>query len=296
MFLFYVGIGYLSSIAVDVLISTAAPDYEEPEINPSLLMLLNAGPSEESLAFGIPYYASGNVYIVLVTGIIWASVHLFNTQFLDVGHLAYGNLVFALCYLFFSLRTWASGMGWFSIIAHSTFDGIAFLQSCISGKPCTINESSDFFMIALSFILLFVTYYLYAQRKFKDENKKMQARPALVGSPIFPLSDVACRNCGSHNPDYASNCYKCENILSRVCSTCSGRNSIDSVNCIYCGNHMTNRVNILSRLVRPSKRRAGLVIMISLLSLFVFPVYVSYPVIMGTMTIAITRKPRQKQH
>jgi len=196
MFLFYVGIGYLSSIAVDVLISTAAPDYEEPEINPSLLMLLNAGPSEESLAFGIPYYASGNVYIVLVTGIIWASVHLFNTQFLDVGHLAYGNLVFALCYLFFSLRTWASGMGWFSIIAHSTFDGIAFLQSCISGKSCTINEPSDFFMIALSFILLFVTYYLYAQRKFKDENKKMQARPALVGSPIFPLSDVACRNCG----------------------------------------------------------------------------------------------------
>jgi hypothetical protein len=105
MLLFYHGIGILIMLAgtyiADQLIST----YEPPETSRSLIPVLAAGPIEETIFFGIPFYALGNPYFVLVTGSIWATLHILNTSTLTLSNLALGNWLFVIPSLFFSLRT-----------------------------------------------------------------------------------------------------------------------------------------------------------------------------------------------
>lgn len=172
MLLFYHGIGILLLLAVTPLIEQVLPDYEQPSIPRSLLLVLAAGPLEETIFFGIPFYIFGNVYFVLATGIIWVGIHLFNTDTLSVNSLAFGNLVFVLPSLFFSLRTWLSGKGWFSVVTHSAWNGIFFSAGCYAGEfSCTAIESdisSTVSSIALSGGLLGVTYLLYRRRENKD--------------------------------------------------------------------------------------------------------------------------------
>ena len=52
------------------------PDYEPPYIPLFLVDLITAGPIEESLFFGLPFYLSGNQYVMLGTGIVWALGHI----------------------------------------------------------------------------------------------------------------------------------------------------------------------------------------------------------------------------
>ena len=105
-------------------------------------IVLHAGPLEETIFFGIPFYIFGNAYFVLVTGAIWVGIHLFNTDTLSINSLAFGNLLFVLPSLFFSLRTWLSGKGWFSVITHSAWNGIFFSAGCSAGEfSCTAIES-----------------------------------------------------------------------------------------------------------------------------------------------------------
>jgi hypothetical protein len=172
MLLFYHGIGILLLLAVTPLIEQVLPDYEQPSIPRSLLSVLAAGPLEETIFFGIPFYIFGNVYFVLATGIIWVGIHLFNTDTLSVNSLAFGNLVFVLPSLFFSLRTWLSGKGWFSVVTHSAWNGIFFYAGCSAGEfSCTSVESdinATVTTIALSGGLLGVTYLLYRRREKKE--------------------------------------------------------------------------------------------------------------------------------
>ncbi len=172
MLLFYHGIGILLLLAVTPLIEQVLPDYEQPNIPRSLLLVLAAGPLEETIFFGIPFYIFGNVYFVLATGAIWVGIHLFNTDTLSVNSLAFGNLVFVLPSLFFSLRTWLSGKGWFSVVTHSAWNGIFFSAGCSAGEfSCTAIESdisATVTTIALSGGLLGVTYLLYRRREKKE--------------------------------------------------------------------------------------------------------------------------------
>lgn len=85
MSLFYLGVGIGLATAGTVLIAYLDPSYEEPVLPISLFDALAAGPGEETLFFGIPLYVSGNQYIVLVLGSLWALGHIFNTT--DVGLL-----------------------------------------------------------------------------------------------------------------------------------------------------------------------------------------------------------------
>lgn len=172
MLLFYHGIGILLLLAITPLIEQFLPDYEQPSIPRSLLLVLAAGPLEETIFFGIPFYIFGNAYFVLATGLIWVAIHLFNTDTLSVNSLAFGNLVFVLPSLFFSLRTWISGKGWFSVITHSAWNGIFFSAGCSAGEFSCIAIESDISAtvstIALSGGLLGVTYLLYRRRKNKE--------------------------------------------------------------------------------------------------------------------------------
>lgn len=172
MLLFYHGIGILLLLAVTPLIEQVLPDYEQPSIPRSLLLVLAAGPLEETIFFGIPFYVFGNVYFVLATGIIWVGIHLFNTDTLSVNSLAFGNLVFVLPSLFFSLRTWLSGKGWFSVVTHSAWNGVFFSAGCSAGEfTCTAIESdisATVSSIVLSGGLLGVTYLLYRRRENKE--------------------------------------------------------------------------------------------------------------------------------
>ena len=172
MLLFYHGIGILLLLAVTPLIEQVLPDYEQPSIPRSLLSVLAAGPLEETIFFGIPFYIFGNVYFVLATGIIWVGIHLFNTDTLSVNSLAFGNLVFVLPSLFFSLRTWLSGKGWFSVVTHSAWNGVFFSARCSAGEFTSTAIESDISAtvssIALSGGLLGVTYLLYRRRENKE--------------------------------------------------------------------------------------------------------------------------------
>ena len=171
MLLFYHGIGILLLLAVTPLIEQVLPDYEQPSIPRSLVSVLAAGPLEETIFFGIPFYIFGNAYFVLVTGAVWVGIHLFNTDTLSINSLAFGNLLFELPSLFFSLRTWVSGKGWFSVITHSAWNGIFFAAGCSVGEfTCTaIDRDINATVISsvLSGGLLGVPYLLYRRKENK---------------------------------------------------------------------------------------------------------------------------------
>jgi hypothetical protein len=175
MLLFYHGMGIGLLIIGSAVIEQVLPDYEEPSIPRSLFGVLAAGPFEETLFFGIPFYAFGNTYLVLATGIIWAATHIFNTATYELNALAFGNMLFVLPSLFFSLRTWVSGKGWFAVATHSAWNGIFFAAGCSAGElKCTAIDSdigATVTSIALSAILVVATYALYKRRESKERQR-----------------------------------------------------------------------------------------------------------------------------
>jgi len=178
MFLLYHGIGIALLLAGTSIIELAMPDYEQPSIPRSLSSVLAAGPIEETVFFGIPFYVFGNAYSVLVTGTVWVGIHLLNTGSLELGNLAFGNLLFVLPSLFFSLRTWVSGKGWFSVLTHSTWNGIFFGAGCATNEfACTAFDSdinTTMFSVLISGALIAVTYLLYRRRE-STERKRLAA-------------------------------------------------------------------------------------------------------------------------
>ena len=175
MLLFYHGIGIGLLLVGSAAIDQVLPEHEEPSIPRSLSGVLAAGPIEETIFFGIPFYIFGNAYSVLVTGAIWVGIHLLNTDTLSVNSLAFGNLLFVLPSLFFSLRTWVSGKGWFSVATHSAWNGVFFAAGCAAGEfTCTAVDSdisATVISVALSAALIAATYALYKRRESKERRR-----------------------------------------------------------------------------------------------------------------------------
>lgn len=175
MLLFYHGIGFGLLLIGSTIIDQVIPDYEQPSIPRSLLSVLSAGPIEETVFFGIPFYVFGNAYSVLVTGAVWVAMHLLNTDTLEASSLAFGNLLFVLPSLFFSLRTWVSGKGWFAVVTHSAWNGIFFAAGCATGEfTCTAVDSDisvTIFSVATSGALIVATYSLYRRKENKERQR-----------------------------------------------------------------------------------------------------------------------------
>jgi hypothetical protein len=171
MLMFYHGIGLLLMLVGISIVQKVISNYEEPSLPHYLALVLSAGPTEESLFFGIPFYAFGNHYVVLAGGIIWAMLHIINTHTLDIHNLAYANWLFVIPSFFFSFRTWISGKGWFAILTHSGWNGIFFTLGCVyRDYPCLIipnggNYTLTLSSIMLSIILVGLTYVLYRRKK-----------------------------------------------------------------------------------------------------------------------------------
>ena len=178
MGLFYSGVGLVAAFSI-VGIEYFVFDYEEPIVPVSFLQIILAGPFEETLFFGIPFAISGNSFVVLGTGIIWASAHIFNAQFVEEDGYSFSTVGFAIPHIFFSLRAWKSGKGWFTIPFHSAWNAIIFGIAVAVGEfPLMIFDESfpelDIVMIIFSAILLGITYPLYRWRLKREIKKKLE--------------------------------------------------------------------------------------------------------------------------
>ena len=185
MLLFYHGIGLLFMLIGTSIAEKVIVNYNDRSIpRSSLISVLAAGPIEETVFFGIPYYLFGNYFLVLAGGIAWAMTHILNTNRLDISTLAYANWLFVIPSLFFSLRTWISGKGWFAIVTHSIWNGIFFTLGCASGEiSCiAIFDEKNFLTVGVSslivsLLLSILTYMLY-KRKHDTNGQRCS-----VGNP-----------------------------------------------------------------------------------------------------------------
>jgi Type II CAAX prenyl endopeptidase Rce1-like len=177
MLLFYHGIGLLLMLIGSSVAEKVISDYKEPSIPLSLTSVLSAGPIEETIFYGIPFYVFGNNLVVLAGGIAWAMIHILNTNTPSFSNLAYANWLFVVPSLFFSLRTWISGKGWFAILTHSAWNGIFFMLGCAFGETSCVNISSEKIFavsigsIILSGTLLSLTYLLYKRHHDKETQR-----------------------------------------------------------------------------------------------------------------------------
>jgi hypothetical protein len=169
MFLFYRAIGL---IAVFLFLSFVI----NPTIPPpsDFFSYLIAGPTEETLFFGIPLYATGNHIVVMAGGILWATIHLLTGPSVQMDALSYANFLFVITWIFSSFRTWISGKGWFAIVSHSVWNITAiFTLTCISGGPCDAIYNNNWFVALgqgiISFLLMLLTYFLYRRKVRKFE-------------------------------------------------------------------------------------------------------------------------------
>ena len=166
MFLFYHGIGIIGLLIGTSIIDNIF-DYEESSIPHSLIPVIMAGPIEESLFFGIPFYLFGNNLVTLAGGIIWAMLHIINTYPTDINQLTFSNWLFVIPSLFYSVRTWISRKGWFAITVHSIWNVLFFGLSCYAGESmCSFHlNKQDITTILLAGILLIITYLLMKWRQ-----------------------------------------------------------------------------------------------------------------------------------
>ena len=179
---------FLSSVIVPIFIS----DYEIPTIPVSIIMAVIAGPVEETIFFGIPSYLFGNIYAVLGMGVFWSVVHILNTDALNINNLAYGSFLFAVPHIFFSLRTWISGKGWFAIVFHSAWNMVFLSSYCAVGfTTCEIFSSfgiiMDILLITIASSLIAITYLLYK----KNTNTNYQIKYLiLIPITIFAIAQI----------------------------------------------------------------------------------------------------------
>ena len=170
MLLFYHGIGILIMILGTFIVEHLVPEYQEATVPLSIVSVLAAGPIEEILFFGLPFYIFGHHLIVLGGGIVWVMLHILNTNTFELSTLSYANWLFVIPSLFFSLRTWISGKGWFAILTHSVWNGIFFTLGCLTGEVfCSITLQGNDIMtsinsLVLSTILIALIFVLHKRK------------------------------------------------------------------------------------------------------------------------------------
>ena len=106
----------------------------------------------------------------------WATIHIFNAQLADEAGFSYSTVGFAIPHIFFSLRAWKSGKGWFTIPFHSAWNAMIFGLSVAAGEiPLMIVDKNepviDVVIVIISIILMGITFPLYRWR-LKREAKK----------------------------------------------------------------------------------------------------------------------------
>ena len=179
MVLFYHLIGFVIMVIGSVVVDLVVNKYNEPTIPLTVFSVIFAGPFEETIFFGIPFYLTGNNLVTLAGGVIWASLHILNTPTVQVSSLAYLTWLFVTPSIFASLRTWISGKGWFAIIAHSIWNLIFFAAGCTNGEfPCRIVNEKDFLIdiayVSTSIVFILLTYFLYLRYENKMVSKSIK--------------------------------------------------------------------------------------------------------------------------
>lgn len=130
---------------------------------------------EEILFFGLPHYLSGHPLIVLIVGSSWSIVHLFEPLTSSTYYLSLSAFFTTIPILFFNIRAWKSGKGWFSIATHGGYNFLVALGRCIPN----ITSCSEFFknefdfpgfhiVLALTISLLLITYFLYRKKRLTE--------------------------------------------------------------------------------------------------------------------------------
>jgi hypothetical protein len=169
------------------------PEYETPSFPVSLSLAIISGPLEESLFFGIPYYLGGTAYSVLVGGIIWSVAHIFGTQTLTLNSLAYANFLATIPHLFFSLRTWVSGKGWFAILFHSAWNVAFVLSYCSTGiLSCVVLSSGDqmiteILAVASACSVISIVYILYRKTRIPATRFRLVM---VLSASVFAVTQI----------------------------------------------------------------------------------------------------------
>src|ERR671911_68024 len=137
MFLFYHGIGIIFSLIGTLVIDNSIQGYEEPNLPLFMFPVILAGPIEESIFFGIPFYIFNNNLFVLI-----------------------------------GVRTWISGKGWFAILGHSIWNLLFFSLSCTFQEAyCSYSFDKEYISIALlAGILLTIVYLMMKRRQNLNRN------------------------------------------------------------------------------------------------------------------------------
>lgn len=179
MVLFYHLIGFIIMVIGSVVVDLVVNNYNEPTIPLTVSSVIFAGPFEETIFFGIPFYLTGNNLVTFAGGVIWASLHILNTPSVQVSSLAYLTWLFVTPSIFASLRTWISGKGWFAIIAHSIWNLIFFAAGCTNGEfPCLIVNEKDFLIdiayVSTSIVFILLTYFLYLRYENKMVSRSIK--------------------------------------------------------------------------------------------------------------------------
>ncbi len=179
MVLFYHLIGFVIMVIGSVVVDIVVNDYSEPTIPLTVISVIFAGPFEETLFFGIPFYLTGNNLVTLAGGVVWASLHILNTPTVHVSSLAYLTWLFVTPSIFASLRTWITGKGWFAIVAHSIWNLIFFVAGCTNGEfPCGIINGKDYLIdiayISTSAVFILLTYFLFLRYQNKMVSKSIK--------------------------------------------------------------------------------------------------------------------------
>lgn len=186
--LFYHALGLVAMYSVSAAITAAFPHYEIPSIPVSLSLAVSSGAAEEALFFGIPFYITNHPLIVFGTGIMWSFVHLFNTQNFAFSNLAYGSLFFTIPHIFFSLRTWISGKGWFAVAFHSMWNLAVLSGYCISGfRQCYLFGVGDDLLLDIFSISAAISSIVLVYMLYKMTKDKIQKQNPLVWLPITGL-------------------------------------------------------------------------------------------------------------
>jgi len=179
MVLFYHLIGFIIMVIGSVIVDLVVNNYDEPAIPLTVSSVIFAGPFEETIFFGIPFYLTGNNLVTFAGGVIWASLHILNTPTVQVSSLAYLTWLFVTPSIFASLRTWISGKGWFAIIAHSIWNLIFFAAGCTNAEfPCRIVNEKDFLIdiayVSTSIVFILLTYFLYLRYENKMVSRSIK--------------------------------------------------------------------------------------------------------------------------
>jgi len=176
MAFFYYAIGVALQIAGNYTAERTISGYVGPYVPYSLTIGLTSGPVEEIMFFGIPYYITGNPYLVLAAGTAWSVAHIFNTEVFQITNLAFGNFLFAVPHIFFSLRTWISGKGWFAIAFHSIWN-ITFLTSycAITTNSCIAIGTGWYFIGDVISIVAAILLVVTANRLYRAKESKKKS-------------------------------------------------------------------------------------------------------------------------